>query len=356
MKIAVKARPLIWVLLWASFFAFGIAMRHFVQEQGVYEVFGYDYDTFMKQMRNLGWITYTGVRHPGLGLLMSPVVIVAALLERVSSYCCDLFLISVMSVVVTLCVCLVWKIAGVIASFVFITFGFTWVLASVPESFPIAMLSLLVVIAYVNRREQIPVNRNIVWGLLFVLCSMVTITNGLKVALAYLIAEKLSRKELIRAAWLLGVIIFLVATFFAIRMMMWNFSHPEHPKTIIGGIAQTLRWVPQGMGVFDRVKTFAMGFVTIPLVPRIEWKALSWPEMPSFLGIIWVSFLGIISLVSVYVNRRLTVTKVMVGMFAVDFTIHVVCGWGLNEGWIFCAHWFWMVAILTGMFARKFCG
>jgi len=207
-------RYAVWGLLWAAFLVFGLWMRGQVLSHGVSEVMGYDYATFMAQFRDPAWITYTGARHPGLGLLMTPVVLlVHALNTAIGGAAADVFLLVFFAAVATANVWLIYRIGGIAAAAVFLTFSFSWILASVPESFPIAMLTLLLVVWAAKRSPDKPKLHIAIWAALFLLCSAVTVTNGLKVAVAYLIVNRPSRRRML----ILAAIAFAVFVAWVIR-------------------------------------------------------------------------------------------------------------------------------------------
>jgi len=358
------------VAIFLAFAAVGLHVYNLVMACGAEEVFGYDYATYMAQMRDIKWITYTGFRHPGIGLLLSPVVLAASMLSSISPPLCDGFIVFVMASMGVMNFWLVKRIGGWIAAGIFLTFGFSWVLASVPESFPFAMGSLLLVIVtcceeICRRREGVRPLPLAVWAGLFLLAGGVTITNGAKVVIAYLICNwsQLNKMKMsIGGRKVSGLLMFVVVgmliaffgiSFFLVRMHNWNVVHPEAPKTIVAALGQTLSWIPEGLGFWGRVKGAILNFAFVPIVPRFSYGDLACPSIPALAGNIWCFVVCSCALASAILNRRLKIVQVMASMFTVDFLIHVVCGWGLDEGWVFCAHWFWMVPILIGLFVRR---
>lgn len=361
-----------WLALFCAFFVFGLNVYDRMVEGGLKEVLGLDYATFMGQMRDVHWITYTGFRHPGLGLVLSPVVAVASLLNKIDHVICDRFIVGVMAMAGVLNVWLVKKLAGWFAAAVFICFGFTWILASVPESFPFSMTCLLLVAILCSRSDAIDEDDKndsrchyLLWGALMLVTAAVTVTNGLKVAMAFVICNWRSIKATrIRVGgmdiplWVVlvsGVIVVLLVGigFFSIRMARWNLAHPEETKSIVGALAQTFRWMPEGLGFWGRLKGMAVGFMAIPLLPVFAVKWLVRPETPSVLGFVWSYFWVAWAVAGAVVCWRMKVVRAMIGMFLVDIAIHVICGWGLGEGWVFCAHWFWMVPVLAALSLRR---
>ena len=363
-------RWLPWGALLIAFCAFGFYVHGRVIEAHLQQVFGYDYATYMRQIRDFDWIVYTGFRHPGLGFVLSPVVIVSSALTKVNGFACDCFIVAFMALVGVANVWLVKKIAGWLAACLFLSFGFTWVLAAVPESFPLSMACLLSVVLLCRSEAQAQAGTSLgrldgIWLALALLTTCVTITNGLKVAVAYMIFNG-SRISAIRIRigkrrfpmWVVLMVGFAVVTlagcaFFAARMVRWNMAHPDEAKSIAGALAQTMSWVPEDMGILGRLRGFAVNFVVVPLLPTFSFPVLSKPPMPSAMGLAWGTALILWAALAMRACWRMRVVRVMVGMFSVDVLIHFVCGWGLDEGWVFCAHWFWMVPVLVGLHWRS---
>lgn len=363
-------RWLPWCALFVVFCTFGMYVHGCVIEAHRQEVFGYDYATYMRQIRDFDWIVYTGFRHPGLGFVLSPVVIVSSALAKVNGFACDCFIVAFMALVGVANVWLVRKIAGRLAACLFLSFGFTWVLAAVPESFPFSMMCLLFVVLLCRGEAQVSDGKTFgksdcIWLALALLATCVTITNGLKVAVAYIIfnwsriiAAKISVGKRCVPMWMVLIAGFAIAalagcSFFALRMVRWNMTHPDELKSIGGALAQTMSWVPEGMGLLGRLKGFAVNFAVVPLLPMFSFPVLSKPPIPSAVGLAWGTALILLAALAMRTCWRMRVVKVMAGMFAVDMLIHFVCGWGLSEGWVFCAHWFWMVPILVGLYFQS---
>lgn len=359
-------RWLPWCVLFVAFCTFGMHVHGRMAAAGLSEVFGHDYATYMRQIRDFDWITYTGFRHPGLGLVMSPVVIVAAAIAKVDGFACDCFIVGVMALIGTLNVWLVRKIAGWFAACLFLAFGFTWVLAAVPESFPLSMTCLLSVVLLSQREAQSPAGlalgkRDWAWLALALLTTCVTITNGLKVAVAYMILNgpricairiKIGKRSF--PMWSIlatgaAVVALAGCAFFVVRMARWNMAHPGEAKSIAGALSQTMSWVPEGLGFLGRIKGFAVNFVTVPLLPIGSSPVLASPPVPSVFGLAWAAALFLCAALAARTCWRMPAVRAMAGMFSVDVLIHFVCGWGLAEGWVFCAHWFWMVPVLLGL-------
>ena len=351
-------RIAIWGLLWTAFFLFGLWLRGQVLASGATEVMGYDYATFMAQFRDFGWITYTGARHPGLGLLVSPVVLVAHQLGAVHATAADVFILAFFAAMSVANVWLVHRLSGGVGATVFLSFSFVWLLASVPESFPLAMTTLLLTVLFAKEAPARIKGHPAAWAVLFALCSAVTVTNGLKVLVAYLIVNKPTRRRLALLAAIAALVAAVAAGFFALRMARWNMQHPDAAKTVWGALMQTASWIPEGLGVWGRVKLGIVNFFALPVQP---WKGigtdpvlgLALPVTIGWIGWCWAGVVYLAAALGAWCNRHSIVVQVLLGMFAVDAAIHLACGWGIAEGWLFCAHWFYMLPVCIGMGAAS---
>ncbi len=341
-------------MLWTAFFVFGLWMRGQVLALGATEVMGYDYATFMAQFRDFGWITYTGARHPGLGLLASPVVLVTHLLATVHGTAADVFLLAFFAAVAVVNVWLVHRLGGIVGAVVFLAFSFVWLLSAVPESFPLAMTTLLLTVLFAKEAPSRLRSHPAAWAALFVLCSAVTVTNGLKVIVAYLIVNKLTRRKLAVLAVVAALVAAAGVGFFALRMARWNMQHPDDVKTVWGALVQTANWIPEGLGLWGRIKLGAVNFFALPVQP---WKGLgidpvlglSLPVTVGWVGWCWAGVIYSAAAFGAWHSRHSIVIQLLLGMFAVDAAIHLVCGWGIAEGWRFCAHWFYLLPICVGI-------
>ena len=180
----------LWGCLYAAFLAVAITVRNHVIESGAVEIWGWDYHTFAEQLQDWGYISYFGFRHPGLGVVLSPLVAVEHLWS-------EAYLIFMPGVAV-LTAYLIHRMAGLTGLIVWISFPVTWLMAAIPESFPIAQLTL--VGSVVLLKEKHPSQTGEAGGiiqrvlLLSAVNGMITLTTGLKPFLAYVFGCRDRRK------------------------------------------------------------------------------------------------------------------------------------------------------------------
>ena len=300
-----KVRHLIWVGLYAAFIGAAFFLRQHMLGTGASEIWGWDYQTFVSQINSWRWIAYTGFRHPGLGVVMSPLV--------VSQHIWSGAYLFVMPAIATATAFLIWRLAGWIGLLVWLSFPTTWILAGTPESFPMAQLVLIATVALIlhNKNPLVAMICGAVNGL-------ITITNGVK--------PLLTVKWKMRYLFVAGGVVLLGVLFFCLRSIVSG-------RSLLGGLQGTLVWIPETRnlpfewyGFFIRPIGLAQSIVIYPVA-------------------IW----AIVRLVGA---RDSSLMKILLPMFAVDALIHLVIGWGMSEPWVFAPHWIWMLPLLIG---KGFC-
>ena len=328
-----------WLLLWGAFLAVGMIVRHNVSPDSTYELYGYDYGTYTVNFASYGFMTYMPFRHPLLGLFSIPFISISGWLVKTSPQIYFILLHAMFAMFGTLSTWFVWKIGGLVAVLLFLTIPFVWIATATPESYAISMCVLLAVVWWTKFQEcycKSVIVKGIVWAVLFIVAGGVTLTNGLKVVIAYAISNKLSRRQWKWFAIASLGLLFLGIAFFAFRMWMWNVTHPDMQKSIWVSIGQTLARSQVDMTFFERLKAIACNFFLFPLSMGNQFAAL------------WAVLVYVAAVASAWATRRTRIVWVMCGMFAVDVAIHIICGWALNEAWIFSPHWVWVVPIFIG--------
>ena len=305
MKAASLIRRAVWPIFYAAFVSAAYGLRADMSRSGLTEIWGWDYGTFVGQINDWRWITYAGFRHPGLGLLMSPLVA----LQHVWA---DAYL-WFMPAVATATAGLVRRLGGWCALAVWLALPTTWLLAGTPESFPVAQLALLASAGLLMQADGRRTRFG--WCLAAGINGLVTLTNGGKVVLAWLLTRA-KKRDVMRVAGAVVVVAVAGIAFFAVR------AH-QSGKDWTDGLRATLGWIPAERCLGREW----WGFFIRP----VGWVALvAYP----------------LALVGLFRDRLRT--KVFASFFVVDFVLHLVIGWGMSEPWVFAPHWTWMLAILAG--------
>ena len=329
-----------WTLLGIAFFAAGMVIRITVPSTSTYEIWGYDYGRYTADFASLDWISYMPFRHPLLGLISSPFVVVFSWLAGKSILLYHIALQFTFALLGVLSVWIVRKIAGWGAVCVFITFPFLWLIAAIPESYAFSMVFLLATAWWAINQTDVNISekwKNFIWATLFVLAGGVTITNSAKVVVAYIIANKMSKKQMFKLILVGALVLIFAVLFFGLRMWWWNLNHPESKKNIATAIAQTLRWSFVEMSITERLANICCNFFAYPLTMGCQ------------MAIWWAVVVYIAAVAGIWILRKERIAWIMLGMFSVDVAIHIVCGWAISEAWIFSPHWMWMLPIFIGV-------
>ena len=339
----VRFSAFVFAALYVVFVGTAFLLRAYLAESGVVEIWGWDYQTFVGQIQDWRWIGYFGFRHPGLGLVCSPLVA----LEHIWS---GAYLL-VMPAVATATAWMIWRMSGWLGLGVWLVMPTTWILAGVPESFPIAQLALVGSVWSLERRSlrdtqscaksvvattatASPTPQTafravfpaVVWC---VLNTMITLTNGVKPIVGWLVMnwKGLDRKVIVRGGMVVVGAVLLGVGFFYLRTLMTG-------RGMGAGIEATLSWIPaernlphELYGFFVRPVGLWQSFIVYPL-----------------------TLFGIFQSVRA---RHTSSLLLFTSYFAVDVLIHGIVGWGMTEPWVFAPHWIWILPLLSGQVARN---
>ena len=320
-----------WLALCAAFVGAAFALRAWMLRHDAQEIWGWDYATFVGQINDWRWIGYFGFRHPGLGLVASPLVV----LQHVWS----LAYLFVMPAVATATAWLIWRKAGWLALGIWLAFPTTWLLAGTPESFPLAQLALVATVCFAqNWRGETDTSRRLsfcgkrtdvsdttvrlVGILLFsALNGAITLTNGIKPIAAY-VATCGNWRKVVKLVGAGLVAVALGVGFFALRACITG-------RGIGAGLEATLSWIPENRNLLQELYGFFIRPVGV------------WQSLVVYPLVIWSS-------ARQFCRRDFALLRKLGSMFAVDAAIHLVIGWGMFEPWVFAPHWIWMIPMIVG--------
>ena len=306
-----------WMCLYAAFLTVAILVRNHVYANNVAEIWGWDYRTFVDQIQSWDYISYFGFRHPGLGIILSPLVV----MEHLWS---DAYLV-LMPGIALLTAYLLYKIAGLIGLIVWLCFPVTWLMSAIPESFPVAQLALVSSLFLMDKSPSPQASDGTVSMksviVLAALNGMITLTNGMKPILAYVVNCRDRRKLLLLG----GAIAFAVlggVGFFLIRSIVCG-------RSCFAGIAMTLTWIPDARNILQELYGFFIrpvglfqSFVIYPLLAYGLWR-----------------------LREHFADKLI---RSLLAFLSVDFLLHLVIGWGMSEPWVFAPHWIFAIPIIIG--------
>lgn len=307
-----------WAGLYISFVVCAFVVKNYVLSNNIPEILGWDYKTFVNQIQNWGYISYFGFRHPGLGIVLSPLVA----LEHLWT---EAYLL-VMPGIALLTAYLIYKMSNVIGLIVWLSFPVTWLMAAIPESFPVAQLTLVGSLYLMYKKE---LSSKTSGGhlsflsviLLSIVNSMVTLTNGFKPILAYLITCN-NRRIVIKLVSVALLFVVSGVFFFYVRSLVCG-------RSCLSGIAKTLSWIPEKRVLAQELN----GFFIKPV------------------GVIQSFIVYPLLVYCVFFGRLKGLRKLMLWISAfvfVDVVLHLVIGWGMQEPWVFAPHWIFIIPLIVG--------
>lgn len=358
------------LLVWALLFAFGLWLRRQIPiDVRPGELHGFDYNGHGVLFSDIRHITFTRFRHPLFGWLMSPIPLMGGSLAKANFLVYWGYLSFVFSGLVTLGLWMIYRIArriegvgsvrALICTLLFAGFGYVRYLAAGPESFSVSMLLSLVVLWWGVKapffRESPPNDLSvkydkIVWGVLFFLASGITITQGAKVFLAYLMSRRLSKRDWACIAFGAVSIVFLGVMFYIVKLVVLG----SGGRTIASAFTELFSCIPEGMTWAQRFRMLEMFFFE-PIIPhgvpysvsKITTGYSSWWQYAL------CAFVYLWALVGIWRLRRTVLSRMIGAMFCVDIAIHLVMFWGMEEAQIYCGHWFYVLPILMAGGLRR---
>ena len=357
-----------WLLVAMAFFAGGFmlhqsCLREAVAPPDFVSVMGYDSEGWLDHFVQLRNVTAFSFRHPLLCQIMSPVTVVAHFVSvgwgaEVGKRVVLVFfaLIGGVNVWLLWTILLTLKVPcrrRMMAILLWLSLAHVWLLGGMAESFSISMTLLLVCMLLVVRRVED-------WRIycsLAVICGCVTLTNMVKPLLAAIIVCPNCRRD--RFHWTSRALLTVLA-FGGILVgglsLKWRFLDGRGVCEGVAKIAQDIaRYFPTGMDCGGRLWHAWNSFVCDPICLHQDPVAQSvisvgytspWPQVAV------VAVIGL-CLWSVVVNRKNAVVQVMLSMLGVDVLLHVVVGWGIAEGQVYCGHWLWIVPLFIGILPGK---
>lgn len=251
------------------------------------------------------------------------------------------------------------RLCATAGAVLFASFSYTWFLAACPESFPFACLAGLLVLLWgalpYSRQDGRAMRAG--WIALAVLNGGITVTNGVKVALAYLVGRGFSWRRVARLATVLAIIVLLAVAIILLRYALFRIMTGGEKANLSDGLVQSFQFIDGGFGIRERLAKIASCFsepiVTHgdPLEQNILSRAYGNIVVPWAVALLYVS-----AAIGAWRLWRHVLVRLVLAMFCVDFLLHVVISWGLEEGHIYCGHWLYAPAILAALLPISFQG
>ena len=377
-------KVLLFIGLWAAFWGFGLWVRsQMAVPLGVSrdtEIYSFDFQGYAKTFTHYCFISYGRFRHPLWGWLTAPVTLFGqGIIERFGQPAFWAYLIGFFALVGACSVSLVYGLIrrcgettvgeALAATAVFLSFSHVWLLSGMPETFGLAMLLALAALWWgmgsggriqknvisvgdeVFKGSDVGARLDLVgWGFLAVLMGGITLTQGVKAVLGFLVVHRRSWRNRLLLVGGLGVAAALVLLVFYIRVRIRVADNPSAAgmdaawDTLFGCVA------PLSMPFGEYLRNVWI-FFSEPILLRGEPfdQRTIVGGYDSFLQPVLLAILYVAVLVSAWVNRRHVLVKLMCAMFLVDVAIHFIARWGMTECQLYGGHWMYGLPLLLGL-------
>ena len=362
-------RAIPWLLLWGAFLAFGIFLRTNMPWDGIPELHGLDYGGHGIVFSDYRWIAVANFRHPLLGLFTAPLPLFGQRLLAHGAWPFWIFLLVVFAAIMTVAAYLLHstlsKVVGMgrcgalAGTVLFVSFSYTWLLAACPESFPIACVAALLVLRWGMSNESSANGRiaRIGWCALAIFNGGVTATNGIKVILAFFAVRGITRKRVYHVACLCAVALIIVMVAILGRYAINWLAHGAAKANLSDGWTNSFLSFCHGLDVKTRWSLIA-NFFSEPIITHGDPLAQNHLSRPYVFAAehVVVVLLYVLAAAGGWLGRRHVLVRMILSMFLVDFLLHVVLFWGMDEGHIYCGHWLYAPAMLAAFLPSLLAG
>ena len=323
------------------------------------EMLGYDTSAHMMiehKMISLQHLFSWNFRHPLLNLLFLPPLLVDYFLSLFDfNYKWEIFTIY-SSLIASYTGLLLYKILSTICTkrtailllILFYSFAHTILLSIQVDSFIYSMLFLvMLLLVYTTNNHNIYIN-----NMLFLALTGTTLTNIVKYAIYSFFISKRRIKETL-LTFSKSTILFL-CIFLSTIPDLFNRLFIKHLGVKYSLLAQTMDY--RGT-TLNEIHLFVTNFISEPLIFHYKENLLYANDtinLPPYSNIICnLIIFGIIclSFFSIILNYKNKIIKLFISFFSVDIFIHYVVGYGIEEGQLFCGHWFFFIPLLLGLLA-----
>lgn len=321
------------------------------------EMLGYDtaaHMTVEHKMISLRHIFSWNFRHPLLNILFLPPLLVDYFLSLfdfnfkweiftiysslISSYT-GLLLYKILSIICA-------KRTAIILLILFYSFAHTILLSIQVDSFIYSMLFLvMLLLVYITNKHNKYIN-----NVLFFALTGTTLTNIVKFAIySYFISQRRIKEMLL--AFYKSTILFLCIFLFTIPDL-FNRLFIQHLGLKYSIMAQTMDY--RGTSL-NKMHLFITNFISEPFIFHYKDNLLYANDtinLPPYSNIICnLIILAIIclSIISIIINYKNSIVQLFISFFAIDIFIHYIIGYGIEEGQLFCGHWFFFIPIIIGL-------
>jgi len=351
-------------IFWIFFFVFAcfsvLFFRKYGNEFPDWEIINYDL-YYIKDFHKLPPSPFGGGnRHPLFAVILFPlniVVFITNLLYSDNLPLSHLVIYLFFNVITALSILIVYKycvnlirisnLQALCLCILFALFAHVLLLSFIPETFPLSMFGLLLVVYMITdsflNQKKIPIITNII---LFMYVTGITISNGLKCVFAQLVQYgdfKYKRNAILLSGILTFILIIVSfsAHYIVAGDMDWGTKNSVSQYIFAGetDIISEMFFEP----ILFHHKHSLWGYGE----EKFEYN--------SFFPVIVNLILYAVIICALIVNLRKKVVLLYCSFFGVDLLIHLVCGFGIADVQVYCLHWLFLFPLLIGWLYKAIC-
>ncbi len=358
-----KRLIVLFVGLWLAFWACGVlihraAFGDALNDYAWVSLIGYDSARYLNGFCHIRRLFFVGLRHPLVMVICLPVFFVCpTIADRVGVEAAKVGALGFFAAVGAAAGVLLWttmrrlgvsRCSAAVAFCLWLSFAHVWLLGGMAESFGLSLTALLGVVWMVARG----VSNRWAWGAMVVCAGGVTSTNGIKPVLAWLLSVSREQRTKLPVRRIVFIGCGLALIGFAALAIKWMLMFGGVIVGIVEGVRDVGTFFPaSALSLSERMWFLWHSFWCEPMMLHGSIIGVDVVKTDYATWFPHVAGAAILSLCvwSAILNFRRPVVRVMLAMIACDFLLHVVVGWGFEEGQIYCGHWFWAIPILIAL-------
>ena len=353
-----------WIVFVLSILYFSLIATLFLQQRAgnaIPEMLGYDTSVHMlveHKMINFQHIFSWNIRHPLLNFFFLPPLLIDYFLSLfnfnfkwevftlysalIASYT-GLLLFKIISIICK-------KSTAIVLLILFYSFAHTILLSIQIDSFIYSMLFLtMLILIYITNKQSTLIN-----NVLFLALTGTTSTNMIKFIIYLYLSSKRKIKD---SLFIFFKSIPLFLCLFAITIPDFFYKlFIQHLGLKYSLLAQTMDYRGSSL---SKLHLFIDNFISEPFLFHYHYNLLYTSEtinLPPYSDIYCCPVIIVIiciSVTSIIINFKHEIVQLFLGFFSIDIIIHFIIGYGIEEGQLFCGHWFFFIPLLMGLLAKQ---
>lgn len=322
---------------------------------------GYDtggYIEYPPMMLNFENIFHWNLRHPILALFYLPAILFDSILSPFDINIRWILFILNTDIYMAFSVTLLYRLLqilnvdtfiSIMSVLLFCSFAYVILFSIQVESFVVSMFFLLLMLnVYICNK-----NNKITDNILFLGLAGATSTNGLKLFISYAFQAKSLKEYFSRC--MTSVILFAILILPSLYNLFERiFIMHQSVKYVLLGDSLNYRGSD-----FSKLYLFFTNFLSEPLLFHningiiYSKESILLSSYESFVPYFIICTIFLFFVTSIIWFRKERIAKIFFATFFFDIFMHFIVGYGIEEGQLFCAHWFFYIPIFIALLCNK---